>query len=243
MYSLKGWDCSCSEFKEQEEFLLEPFARGKKHIYIRLIFAYARVEQYLGRFVQASEKFENLRALFTMSNYTMFRKIIVEIIRTLIVRGEYFRANDYVYRLASRELAPSVSVFDTSEQNMIKILKNNRELGLYLLITTSSIKRLKGTGVESSEKLRVYNMGIDGQLDRGVEYSYEIVLGGKFDDSVKRTQVLEDAEKRAEDEQNSVRQDLRSKAALLSAKAKIVLQDSIDIMIIEQSAGNAADEQ
>jgi hypothetical protein len=238
---LKGWDCSCPEFKEHEDFLLEPFVRGKKHIYIRLIFAYARVEQYLGRFVQASEKFENLRSLFTMSNYTMFRKILVEIIRTLIVRGEYFRANDYVYRLASRDLEPSISVLDTSEQNIIKILKNNRELGLYLLITSSSIKRLKGTGVESSEKLRVYSMGIDGQLDRGVEYSYEVVLGGRFDDSVKQTQMLEEAEKRAEDEQNSVRQDLRSQSALLSAKAKSVLQDSID-MCQESTAIHSSDQ-
>ena len=167
----------------------------------------------------------------------MFRKFLVEIVRTLIARHEYLQAMQYLQRLTFKELPPSLSIYDTSELNMIKILKQNREIGLYFLIIASAINRLRKSGLESAEKLRVYDMEINGVLNRSIEYSFEIALGGRYDSSGKENQkLLQEAEK-LEVYNNALREDLRSKALSIKTKANAVLQESSDIMVIEAAAG------
>jgi hypothetical protein len=151
-------------------------------------------------------------------------------IKCFLIRGDYSHALDFIHRLGFKELPASISIFDSSEINMIKILKENRELGFYFLMAQAGIKRLVDSGYQTAEKCRVFFMHKNGILDRGTEYSVEVYEGGRFDDSKLKEFEKEEAVKRIENENEVNLNEFRLLAKEANIRASKLLLEIQEVM-------------
>ena len=140
-----GWDTG-TDFKKRGDLLIHPSVRGLRAECSRLNLSLAKVQQFIGKYSEAVITYDKMLVFFSFSNYTMYRKILVEKIKCYLAQGEYYAAYDLAELLALKDLPKSMHhcIHDLTEINVINILKVNREVGLFLMTANAMIVRLEG---------------------------------------------------------------------------------------------------
>ena len=176
-----GWDTGTPDFKKRGDLLIHPSVRGLRADCTRLNFSFARVQQFMGKYFEAIITYDKMLVFFSMNNYTMYRKILVEKIKCYLAQGEYYAAYELSEVLALKDLPKSMHncIYNLTEVNMINILKMNREVGLFLMTCRAMITRLEGKqtnwehnprigfGYNNAEQQRMYVLDARGVLQRG----------------------------------------------------------------------------
>jgi len=176
-----GWDTAAPDFKKRGDLLIHPSVKGLRAESSRLNFSYAKILQFLGKYSDATITYDKMLVFFSLSNYTMYRKILVEKIKCYLAQGEYYAAYELSELLALKDLPKSMHrcIYDLSDVNIINILKANREVGLFLMTSNAMITRLEGRhthwelnprigfGYKNAEQQRMYALDARGVLQRG----------------------------------------------------------------------------
>lgn len=148
----------------------------------------------------------------------MYRKILVEKIKCYLAQGEYYAAYELSELLALKDLPKSMHrcIYDLTDVNIINILKTNRAVGLFLMISNAMVTRLEGKhthwelnprvgfGYKNAEQQRMYNLDSRGVLHRGspskqcreldIMYNLDSLNAGEVAAEMKRKKKEEDEE-------------------------------------------------
>jgi tetratricopeptide (TPR) repeat protein len=231
--NLWGWDSGCPDFKLSGDYLIEPNVRGRRSDCIRLNFLYARALQFNGRYDEAIIIYDKLLILFSLSNYTMYRKITIEKLKCLIQKGDYLLATDLLGLLKLKDF-PDDSDNDLSEikdNELLKILKLNKEIGLYILYVRAANKNLIKSGLGNFVQSRVLSLNKLGVLNAGKQYSCEIqTLGFDKDANAKERKRKKELRDTAIELEAS-RSVLKSLASNSIEKSTKLLEESFSVLI------------
>ena len=231
--NLWGWDSGCPDFKLNGDYLIEPNARGRRSDCIRVNFLHARALQFNGRYAEAIIIYDKLLILFSLSNYTMYRKITIEKLKCLIQKGDYLLATDLLGLLKLKDF-PDDSDNDLSEikdNELLKILKLNKEIGLYILYIRALNKNLNKSGLGNFVQSRVHSLNKLGVLNAGKQYSCELQALGFDKDAKTKERKRKKELKDAATELEASRSVLKSLASNSIEKSTKHLEESFSVLI------------
>ena len=243
-----GWDTGTPDFKKRGDLLIHPSVRGLRAECSRLNFSLAKVQQFIGKYSEAVITYDKMLVFFSFSNYTMYRKILVEKIKCYLAQGEYYAAYDLAELLALKDLPKSMHycIYDLTEINIINILKVNREVGLFLMTANAMIVRLEGRhthweenprigfGYKNAEQQRMYVLDARGVLQRGApsEQCRELNIMVNFDSLTEKEAAMELRRKKKEEEEINAasKQEIYEHVRVHKSRAQAALEESyIDV--------------
>ena len=243
-----GWDTGTPDFKKRGDLLIHPSVRGLRAECSRLNFSLAKVQQFIGKYSEAVITYDKMLVFFSFSNYTMYRKILVEKIKCYLAQGEYYAAYDLAELLALKDLPKSMHrcIHDLTEINVINILKVNREVGLFLMTANAMIVRLEGRhthweenprigfGYKNSEQQRMYVLDARGVLQRGSpsKQCRELNIMVNFDSLTEKEAAMELRRKKKEEEEINAasKQEIYEHVRVHKSRAQAALEESyIDV--------------